>query len=337
VSDVVLGEEFEQHQRDTLTERRRRSNEENCIHGCQWLSKSVSFSLFLSPSFLSSPGGVYQPIFQRIQQQLQLQQNNIKKNLPLIQGIDIYQQAMDCQNWKGMRDEIISKIEQEQPHEPVPVIGIGHSVGGALLTIAASHRPDLFHQVILIDSPYFHYHKRIPWGIGLKFLPKSLVIELNSLIKKAKTKQDRWDSFDDAKEYLRYKNVFRDMNSEIFDSFLQHGLFLTGEAETNGSPRRVQLVYPKEAEANLMFTVQIDLPFLTNMKRESAGQYEIHPQLSGSFLYSGQYDFLTKEDIDYAKTIFPKSFSFLEYSNSHFWPFVDPKGFSEEISKLVIE
>ena len=49
-----------------------------------------------------------------------------------------------------------------------------HSIGGALLTIAATSRPDLFHQLILIDSPYFHYKKRIPWGLGLKYLPKLL-------------------------------------------------------------------------------------------------------------------------------------------------------------------
>ena len=137
------------------------------------------------------------------------------------------------------------------------------------------------------------------------------------------------------------------MNSEIFHSFLENGLIQTinrrdGKNEIMNQENikdhtSVQLVYPKEAEANLMFTVQIDLPFLTNMKRDSVGQYTIHPQLSGSFLYSGQHDFLDTEDINYAKTIFPSSFSFREYSNSHFWPFVDPDGFSDEMAKLIMK
>jgi hypothetical protein len=166
------------------------------------------------------------------------------------------------------------------------------------------------------------------------------VATLNPLIKKAINKQDQWNSLDVAREDLKFKNVFRDMNSEIFDSFLNHGLVLAdkdlGRSSVESSSSRVRLVFPKEAEANLMLTVQIDLPLLTNMKRDSAGQYKIHPQLSGTFLYSAQHDFLDKEDIEFAKTqLFPSSFSFLEYQHSHFWPLVDPEGFSEEVSKLV--
>lgn len=84
-----------------------------------------------------------------------------------------------------------------------------------------------------------------------------------------------------------------------------------------------------------MFTVQIDLPFLTNMTKDSVRQYNIHPNLCGHFLYSKQYDFLDQEDLHYAQSIFPKSFQFHEYSHSHFWPLVDPDDFSENIVQLI--
>jgi hypothetical protein len=89
-------------------------------------------SNLMSPLPLLILGRVYQPIFQILQQKLQQQEILKSQNLPLVQGIDIYEQALHCQNWIGMRDKIIQQIEQQQQQQQQrkePVIGIGHSVG----------------------------------------------------------------------------------------------------------------------------------------------------------------------------------------------------------------
>jgi hypothetical protein len=317
----------------------------------------------------SSSGQIYKPIFRKIENKLQSQMNPFPITLS---GIDIHQQALTCSNWKPLVDEIIHQIERQRAEATIsptatatptgtsrvinqPLIGIGHSVGGALLTIVASQRPDLFDKLILIDSPYFHPKKRFVWGLGLKFLPLSKVRQLNPMVKKALSKLYHWDSLQSAREYLSQRNVFRDMNSEIFESFLVNGLMKQRQrqqhqegkghdslsssvSESNGDGQAhggVELVFSREAEANLMLTVQIDLPFLTNLNKESVGQYQISPHLSGYFLYSKQHDFLDKEDLTYAQSLFPKTFSFIEYDHSHFWPLIKPEEFSEKISELI--
>jgi pimeloyl-ACP methyl ester carboxylesterase len=308
----------------------------------------VTFSLLLLPFPFS--GQVYQPIFRKIESKLQ------SHGLPpmTLLGIDIHQQALTCSNWKPIINEIIQQIEQQRDAAAAsadsasgnqPLIGVGHSVGGALLTIVASQRPDLLQKLIVIDSPYFHYKKRFVWGLGLKLLPESVAIRLNPMVKKARSKLDHWESLDSARQYLQQRNVFREMSSEIFESFLSFGLMRRrsdiqrqgqdqGEDQGQGQGEGVELVFPRDAEANLMLTFQIELPLLSK-PAEEVGQYQINPQLSGYFLYSKRHDFLDKEDIDYVKGIFPKSFSFIEYDHSHFWPMIQPEEFSEEVSELI--
>lgn len=123
------------------------------------------------------------------------------------------------------------------------------------------------------------------------------------------------------------------MNEEIFNSFLTNGLVLSNSTI---NPNEVKLLFPSKSEANLMYTVQIDVPFITNMKKTSVQQYQINQSLKGYFLYANEHDFLDTNDIKLAKQIFPSSFQFIEYNNKHFWPFFNPDEFANKITELIL-
>ena len=59
--------------------------------------------------------------------------------------------------WQPYLEELIADIESKHTQ---PIIGIGHSFGGALTLKAAQIRPDLFKKIILLDPPIFGRFKR---------------------------------------------------------------------------------------------------------------------------------------------------------------------------------
>ena len=52
-------------------------------------------------------------------------------------------------NWTQLCNELIAFIEREAA---VPLWSVGHSLGGMLSLMAASHRPDLVRGIVLLDS-----------------------------------------------------------------------------------------------------------------------------------------------------------------------------------------
>ena len=163
------------------------------------------------------------------------------------------------------------------------------------------------------------------------------------MIKKVRNKKETWKNLEEAKDYLSTRKIFQDMNQEIFHSFLIHGLISSHSTknlqEKNGIEEEVKLVFSSQAELNLIYSVQIDLPFLlsSNKNERNVHQYHINKSLKGYFLYSNQFDFLDRSDIRYAKQLFPSSFKFIGYNNTHFWPFFQPDEFSNQIVELILE
>lgn len=52
-------------------------------------------------------------------------------------------------NWLALRDELLERLAAQES----PVIGVGHSMGGVLMAMAAEAAPERFRCVVVLDSP----------------------------------------------------------------------------------------------------------------------------------------------------------------------------------------
>lgn len=52
-------------------------------------------------------------------------------------------------NWPALRDELVARLDAYD----APVVGVGHSMGGVLMLMAAEAVPEAFHCVVVLDPP----------------------------------------------------------------------------------------------------------------------------------------------------------------------------------------
>lgn len=179
---------------------------------------------------------------------------------------------------------LIQSIErQAQAGTFSPVIGVGHSFGGAIMCCAASRRPDLFKKLVLVDPPMFR-----PAYRSLAYVASSLLDAKlwHPLVAGAARRRNWWKTRDAARAYLRTRGIFAQMHPDSLDAFIQHALVEATEerGETEGTKgagetRRhgVRLLFPPEAEAAIFESFPLELPFLTSkcarVGQASASEY----------------------------------------------------------------
>jgi pimeloyl-ACP methyl ester carboxylesterase len=85
-------------------------------------------------------------------QYLSLPLSRSKGNLNLdVQASDVFHVMHGETSWKKVIRHLIVQIENRKE----PVIGLGHSFGGAIMVCAAASRPDLFRKLIIIGIPIY--------------------------------------------------------------------------------------------------------------------------------------------------------------------------------------
>jgi len=108
-------------------------------------------------------------------------------------------------DWRAMADDLIAFLDQQGLSQ---VIGLGHSLGAVLTTVAAARRPDLFCQLVLID-PVFMLPDvlaaiaQIPGGVA-EF----------PLLAAARNRRYQWPDLQTAFDHYRQKPVFARFSDE---------------------------------------------------------------------------------------------------------------------------
>ncbi|MDX1905537.1 MAG: alpha/beta hydrolase [Bacteroidia bacterium] len=141
-------------------------------------------------------------------------------------------------SWEPLVDELIHETVHRHTG---PVIGIGHSLGGILTLLAASRRPELFRQVILLDPPIL--------GRDLRLLIRLMrVLRLHEqaipLVRKALTRRDHFDSREAATAHWHSKAFFQHFHPRSFEDYVAHALI---PAPAGG----FTLAIPKTLEAKI--------------------------------------------------------------------------------------
>jgi pimeloyl-ACP methyl ester carboxylesterase len=118
--------------------------------------------------------------------------------------------------WPHLVDELIEHAERDGE----PVVGVGHSLGGYLTTLAALKRPALFRAIILLDSPILPRWKGAAFGLVKR-------VGLVDRVTPAGITRDRravWASSDEAYAHFRNKRAFRDFDPDCLRDYVTLGM-----------------------------------------------------------------------------------------------------------------
>ena len=112
--------------------------------------------------------------------------------------------------WSGMADDVLAALSADR--FPIgPLHGIGHSMGGAALVLAAARRPEAFHSLWLYEPVI------VPPESGL--LPGSE----NPMSEAAARRRDRFDSLDQAYENYGSKPPLHQLHTEALRAYVDGG------------------------------------------------------------------------------------------------------------------
>ncbi|KAL2017186.1 hypothetical protein VTK56DRAFT_2506 [Thermocarpiscus australiensis] len=140
--------------------------------------------------------------------------------------------------WDHVRD-LMNLINQKQDEMPHPLVGIGHSMGGAQLTLLSLFNPRLFCCLVLLD-PVIQIANS---GIGPAVA--------------STTRRDLWDSRDEAAARFRQSKFYQSWDPRVLDLWIQHGLrdlpteLYPSDNNNNNNPsdkKRVTLTTTKHQE-----------------------------------------------------------------------------------------
>ncbi len=118
-------------------------------------------------------------------------------------------------NWLALRDELLDHLAGFE----APVIGVGHSMGGVLMAMAAEQAPERFRCVVMLDPPLMlgldalamKAIKRL--GLADRFTPAGRTLG----------RRDSWSSAQAMRDYLRRRRLFRRFTDQALDDYVEGG------------------------------------------------------------------------------------------------------------------
>jgi pimeloyl-ACP methyl ester carboxylesterase len=155
---------------------------------------------------------------------------------PLWQGSDLN----DIKDWKPFSGDLLQFL----PSAPLPVIGVGHSIGAIVTLRAALRDPEKFRAVVLIDPVLFVPSFIIKWQL-VRIL--GLGDRLHPLIAGAKKRRRIFDELEIVFRRYRTRNIFRYMSDENLRIFIESITRSAGDG-------KYELVYSPEWEAQIYRT-----------------------------------------------------------------------------------
>ena len=142
--------------------------------------------------------------------------------------------------WQGQVDELCDFLSSNAKE---PVFGVGHSFGGVITYMSACKRPDLFRGIVLLDPPLITGLTRHVVNI----LRKTPFFDHVTPAHKAITRCTQWPQGTDLVDYFRNKALFRNMDIECVQDYVNAVIEETDDG--------YQLGFDHKAEAELFRTI----------------------------------------------------------------------------------
>ena len=211
-------------------------------------------------------------------------------------------------NWPHLVDELIAHIKQRGVF---PVVGVGHSLGGILIFLAACREPQLFQQIILLDSPLLGF-----WRSRLLQLAKRFSF-MRYLTPTERVRQRRmhFDSKQQALAYFKTKPLFQQFTEKSLALYLEFGLKKNGSGYILRFDRTIEADIFKTFPHNL-FRYQLPTSF------KHALLYCTHSRVM-------QYDLSVMQKV-YGFTVYPFA------QGSHLFPLEYPENTAQAIRDIAL-
>ncbi len=195
-----------------------------------------------------------------------------------------------------LADELIASVEQSHT---APVIGMGHSAGGAVTLMAASKRPDLFSQVIVMEPVLFSKRKRLLAQV-------SRAVGLGDWIgptKRTLIRKSQFDHHEQAFDYFSGKTLFKNFHPECFKDYIKYGLT------------------PAEQGFELAFSTAVEADIFRSFGTKVPDNID---KLKGVLLYGSQSKVFWPSDVRWWQKHYP-NFILLPVDGEHLFPLEQPE------------
>ncbi len=118
-------------------------------------------------------------------------------------------------NWLALRDELLAHLA----NFPAPVVGVGHSMGGVLMAMAAEVAPERFRCVVMLDPP-------LMLGLdawAMKAAKRFGFVDRITPAGKSLGRRHVWPSRDAMRHYLRRRPLFRRFTQQALEDYVEGG------------------------------------------------------------------------------------------------------------------
>ncbi|SNY97161.1 alpha/beta fold hydrolase [Halomonas sp. hl-4] len=134
-------------------------------------------------------------------------------------------------NWGNLVDELLSYL----PESDTPLLGVGHSLGGTLMAMAADKQPERFCGVIMLDPPLML--GRDAWA--MKAAKRFGFVDRVTPAGKTLGRRTIWPSREAMANTLQRRGLFRRFTPEALNDYIEAGtkVLSDGSAELTFDPR----------------------------------------------------------------------------------------------------
>lgn len=118
--------------------------------------------------------------------------------------------------WQSLSRELEAFLETR----PRPLVGVGHSLGGVLMFMVASRRPDWFRSLVMLEPPLING----PAGAGFAVLRRLGQADRITPAGRSRGRRDFWPDRDRARSYFRSRGLFQRFDPECLEDYMDAGL-----------------------------------------------------------------------------------------------------------------
>lgn len=210
-------------------------------------------------------------------------------------------------NWGYLTKELIDSIER---HHDMPVIGVGHSLGGVLNYLAACERPDLFKAIIMLDSPVYGRFK----SSMIRLMKQLKLIDYITPGGRTKNRRNSWESKEQVYQYLKTKNLFKHFDEGCLDDYIEHGMQHNEDA--------VYLRFNRDIEYAIYRTIPHHL-----------AKIKQHAIVPSGLIYGEDASVLRERDIKFMQN--GLNFQVVSSKGTHLFPFEYPEAAAVALKGLI--